>query len=57
MEKPLYLDYNHTLVLKHAIEEYQNHPSRSDWPAWKRDTVDNLVTILRHHHEKLDPTD
>ena len=57
MEKPLYLDYQHALALKHAIEEYQNHPSRSDWPEWKRATVDNLVTILRQFYLTIDPAD
>lgn len=57
MEKPLYLDYHHALALKHAIEEYQNHPSRSEWSASKRATVDNLVTVPRHFHATLDPAD
>jgi hypothetical protein len=57
MEKPLYLDHQHALALKHAIEEYQNHPSRNEWPEWKRATVDNLVTILRHFYQTVDPTD
>lgn len=57
MEKPLYLDYHHALALKHAVEEYQYHPSRNEWPEWKRATVDNLVTILRQFYMTVDPAD